>query len=807
MLRELARPAPRPSHISDAGKLVNAKLPSGALQAHETSSGLTLETDLLRLEIKKDPFALWWVDKTTRAQWGFGTSSGQSGGISWVRKGASGAESSVISLDRVTSIAEHNQIWTLQCHVQEEPQPVALEIKPITPGLILVSIEGGRLGKDAWSKFHLDAQGPFFGLGEQYIHANLAGVKMSLHPNDRYGTPGHTWDYMSIPFIYGPHGLGVYFDTALTVSVDFTQASSNHFDVQIEGPTVDCYLFAEKGPAEVLEAYTGLTGRTPLAPPWAFGVWHNSLQGADAVLADARRLRAEGVPVSALWVSDMMDDATNLGWPLWTIGYYGEPSKFNDELHNLGFKVLGYVHPYVRALLLPYLMPSPAFQYAVAHHFLVVGADGKPAGPRFEPVLTGNIDFTNPNAVGWWGGMIRRILTGFHFDGWMEDFGEWVRDGDRFAAGRTGRVMATLNPLFYHKITFKIAHEADPDAVEFSRSGAPGSQAFTPVLWGGDQLPNWSRDNGLPAVVTAGITAGLSGFDVWGPDILSSGTSKELWIRWMEFGALTPIMRDHLWNMPKFAVDLWFDSETLREFRDYARLHISLFPYFYTFAQQASRTGLPIIRHLMLSWPNDPNTYTAEYEYLLGDRILVAPVIEQGATTRQLYLPEGSWADYWTGKIYAGGREVTAPAPLHQIPLFVQAGALVPFISPQTETLANDIAAGKYKTLGTGLTWRVFPSSTATTSRFELYNGARANVEQDSSAAHIHGESPIVRAYEIDLAATASPKAVQLNGETLSALDAAGYRARKLGWWIDRQNRMLRVLFTRSNFDLNVSYR
>jgi len=183
-----------------------------------------------------------------------------------------------------------------------------------------------------------------------------------------------------------------------------------------------------------------------------------------------------------------------------------------------------------------------------------------------------------------------------------------------------------------------------------------------------------------------------------------------------------------------------------------------------------------------------------------------APVIEQGATARKLYLPEGSWVDYWTGQIYAGGREVTVPAPLHEIPLFIRAGALVPFISPQTETLANDIAGGKYRTLETALAWRVFPSSTATTSRFELYNSARARVEQDSSAAHIHGESPIVRAYEIDLAATAPPKAVTLNGQPLSALDAAGYRAGKLGWWVDRQNRMLRVLFTRSNFDLNVSY-
>ncbi len=225
--------------------------------------------------------------------------------------------------------------------------------------------------------------------------------------------------------------------------------------------------------------------------------------------------------------------------------------------------------------------------------------------------------------------------------------------------------------------------------MEFSRSGYAGSQAYTPVVWGGDQFPNWTTDYGLPSVVRAGITAGLSGFAVWGPDIAANGHSRELWTRWVEFGALTPVMRNHLWDKPQNAMNLWHDPEATTFFREYARLHISLFPYFYTYAKDAEKTGLPIMRHLLFADPADPHTWIADDQYLLGDKMLVAPVINEGAVSRSVYLPAGAWTNYWTGKVIDGGRTVTVPAPLDQIPIFVRAGSILPFISQNTETLAG----------------------------------------------------------------------------------------------------------------------
>ena len=222
-------------------------------------------------------------------------------------------------------------------------------------------------------------------------------------------------------------------------------------------------------------------------------------------------------------------------------------------------------------------------------------------------------------------------MMDFGFDGWMEDFGEQTQDNDRFMTRKSGREMANLYPWLYHKISYAVGTKLRPDVVQFSRSGYSGSQAYSRVVWGGDQRPDWSLDRGYPSVVAAGISAGLSGFGVWAPDILSSGSSKELWIRWTEFGALTPVMRDHLWNKPKFAVDLWFDEETTDTFRRYARLHTSLFPYLFTYAQHAAQTGIPIMRHLMLEFSDDSKTYDTEYEYLLGEKLRAAPVVIEGA--------------------------------------------------------------------------------------------------------------------------------------------------------------------------------
>jgi alpha-D-xyloside xylohydrolase len=805
MLVELAREAPRPSRIANAGELLKGKRPDVPVLENESPAGLRLETQAWKVEIARHPFAIDFANKLTGMDWKLaGVQYLTGGGVSG-KSSPGSAPNPALRLQQFGSIEKHEGSWVLQGVLEGSTLPIRIEISVASRNALAISIEAAKLGPETTSTFRVVAPGPLFGLGEQFAKSELRNFRTSLHPDDKPGTPGHKWDYMSVPFVYGPKGTGMYFDTAFNCVFDSTQAGQPGFLMQFSGPSVDFYLIAAESPKDVLRTYTAITGRSPLPPPWAFGVWHNTLQGRGSVLKDAQDLRDARIPASALWIPDLIDHRYNLGWPLFTFGYYGTPGPLTADLHELGFKVLVHFSPYVRSRVLPYQLENPTFVEGVRNHYLVTRPDGKPAGPTFEDVPTGNVDFTNPAAVNWWQAKIEGALKEYNFDGWMEDFGEWVRDDDRFAAGKSGRVMASLNPLFYHKMAYEVVHSLKPDAVRFARSGAPGSQAFSPILWGGDQFDDWTWDNGFPSAVTAGITAGLSGFSIWGPDISSASPSKELFIRWTEFGALTPIMRDHLWDKPKFAVDLWFDYQATDVFRNYARLHVSLFPYLYTYAHEATETGLPIIRHPMLEFPDDPATAETEYEYLLGDRLLVAPVVTEGATTRALYLPKGDWVNYWTGEIVEGGRELTVPAPIEEIPIFVKAGSAIPFTRPDLDTMATDLAGGKYQTLDNALVWRIFPCKGASTAGFAVYDGAKISVEQNTNQVQVLGEAPKVRQYEVVVPLAQAPRNVLLSGRRLERLDNPGAFPGKEGWTFDSTTKALHVRFLSSDFKLHVA--
>lgn len=708
-------------------------------------------------------------------------------------------------------------LWTLAVPGCDGPMPVARHdrnswtfsaagcpgssatLTLLTSALARLDLSGMGVHDAKGLAFHLDGGGPYFGLGERFWQTSLKGTMLDARPQDRYGEPGHGWTYMGIPFLYTPGGLGLYADTAFDTHFAVNEAD-DAVEVRIAGNTVPLYLFAEPDPKAVLTAYTGLTGRPPELPLWAYGPWITSLQGKGPVLDYAQRLRVEGVPASALWVYDEMDERNNLGWPFWFGSYYGDPRTFTDTLHGLGFRVLTYVHPYVRQQILPYPQPSPLYEQGAADGYLMTDAAGKPAGPRFEEVRTGNVDFTNPAAVDWWQGMITRTVRDEGFDGWMEDFGEWVRDSDRFHGGN-GTTMSELYPLFYHKVTTQAAHAVNPDVVSFSRSAAPGSQAWSPVLWGADQSTNWSRDFGFPSVVTAGITAGMSGFSNWGPDIMSAGDSRDLWMRWVEFGALCPIMRDHVWNKPDRSFNVWTDADTTAHFRRYAVLHSALLPYFATYGEEAHRTGVPIMRQPGLEYPHDPRSVAAEYEYLLGREMLIAPVVAP-ANTRLFYVPPGEWINYWNGDSLRGGQDNTVNAGSDNIPILIKAGSILPF-KPEAE--AARWSWYDPTLLQTSLVWKGYLSETGEAhGEFTLPNGTAATLDQHGEAVVLAGKSSFTRDYEVIVRSRRAPSAVRLNGEAFPEYRKAVDGRRPIQWWWNPSSGEVHLLFRGSSFRVDL---
>jgi alpha-glucosidase (family GH31 glycosyl hydrolase) len=408
---------------------------------------------------------------------------------------------------------------------------------------------------------------------------------------------------------------------------------------------------------------------------------------------EAQALRDAKVPTT------MVDDTTHFLPIASEAGQEAAIAQYTAFVHGLGYKAIAYYNPYVS-------VSNPAVadvvDYGRAHGYFVLLDDKTEldtvvisAGSQ----LVATIDLTNPDAVAWYGTLLQRALD-LGYDGWMLDFGEYVPQRAVMADGRTGWEAHNAFPLVYDTAVFDyLTQVRGDDFMFFARAGYAGIQAVAPVIWSGDPAASFDDEKGLPAQVRAGINAGLSGVPFWGSDI--SGYSclndpppdKEVYLRWAAFGALSSDMHDEnacagkpAGAPPKWT--LWDDAETTQVYGDYARLHTRLFPYLYAAAQEATLTGLPIIRHPLLMHPTEAAATAVELEYYFGSSLYVAPVVRRGATSRTFWLPPGTWVDWWTLAPVAGGTMVTRDAPIDTIPLYLRSGGIVAMLDPSVETLA-----------------------------------------------------------------------------------------------------------------------
>ncbi len=351
--------------------------------------------------------------------------------------------------------------------------------------------------------------------------------------------------------------------------------------------------------------------------------------------------------------------------------------------------------------------PYPAF----------VGGSG-PLGFTQEPLA--QFDFTHPAAVGFYADLVREAVAG-GADGWMEDFGESTPPAVRQFDGSTGDAAHNRYPTDYHCALHRIAQSFGRPLVRFQRSGWTGSARCAEVVWGGDPTTVWGFD-GISSAVNQMLSIGMSGVARWGSDIggyvsFGGGVSgkpgatederltPELLTRWIELGALSPVMRTKRSGiaLPSYSRPQVFDPEQLPVWRRMTELHHQLNPYLRAADDEHRASGLPIARHLLLAWPTLARARAAHDEYLLGPDLLAAPVTTPGRRSRSLWLPPGRWIDWWRSARFAepsgaygldrlrllrGGRDVTLPAPLGQPPLLLRAGAVLPLIGADVDTLS-----------------------------------------------------------------------------------------------------------------------
>jgi alpha-glucosidase len=534
-------------------------------------------------------------------------------------------------------------------------------------------------------RFDCNGENHFLGFGEQYNKTDQRGeivpVWVSEQGLGRSENPRFPWEgnlhctYFSMPWFLDPKGFGFLLGTSAYATFDLGSSCENEWNVEVwEKEQCAFYLFGGPEPLDVVSQLIEMTGRSRMPPEWAFSAWLSVQGGRNEVERVADLVLKEGIPVSAIWTQDWI--GTRLSFPfLYELKYHWIPDEelYPDlegmirGLHDRGLRFLGYFNPFVVPRY-EHFIEGALKGYLIKDHFDL------PYIVLFADFFTSMVDLTNPDAVLWVQNYMADALE-MGMDGWMADFGEWLPYDALLHDGTPASHYHNLYPRAWHELNLEIleAYRPDGDYVVFSRSGYTGESGVSQIVWAGDQEANWSDTDGLPTVIPAGLNLGISGVPFFTHDIagFSGGPStKELFFRWTELGAFTPIMRTHDGLMRGLNWNFERDEETLAHFRRYARIHEMLKGYIISCAEEYEETGHPIIRHHVLLYPDDPRSPGIDDQYFLGNDLLVAPVIERGKTTREVYLPEGSWYYIWDNSEYTGPADVTVDAPLEIIPVF-----------------------------------------------------------------------------------------------------------------------------------------
>jgi alpha-D-xyloside xylohydrolase len=467
--------------------------------------------------------------------------------------------------------------------------------------------------------------------------------------------------YKPIPFFMSSRGYGMFIHSSSPITCDFGNYFSGVNSLMIGDDELDLFVFLGS-PREILDEYTKLTGKSPLPPLWSFGLWMSRCTYlSEAQTREvAERLRTNKIPCDVIHI--------DTGWfeTDWRCNYefsknrFTDPAKMIADLKQDGF--------HISLWQLPYFVPKNTLFNELVEKNLVV-RDAKGNLPYEDAVL----DFSNPKTVDWYQAKLASLLK-MGVGAIKVDFGEAAPNNGLYASGRTGFYEHNLYPLRYNKAVAEITKKTTGENIIWARSAWAGSQRY-PLHWGGDAE---NTDQGMAAELRGGLSFGLSGFSFWSHDAggFVSQATDNLYLRWLAFDMLTSHSRCH-GTSPK---EPWVYGEAfMDEFRAIDELKYKLMPYIYAQAKDCSDHGLPMVRALFIEYPDDPGSWNVDDEYLFGSSLLVAPLMEEGSTARNVYLPPGSWIDYQTGKSYDGGWQKIEAGKLPVV-MLVRDGTVLPQI-------------------------------------------------------------------------------------------------------------------------------
>ena len=497
-----------------------------------------------------------------------------------------------------------------------------------------------------------------YGCGESFTSLNKVGQKVQLSVTDPQG-PETDGQYKPVPFFFSNRGYGIFMHTSAPVTADFGASYIGADRLFMADEQLDLFVFFGS-PKEILYDYTAVTGRSPMLPLWSFGTWMSRITyfSQEEGLDIARQLRQHKIPADVIHF--------DTGWfgVDWQCDYQFAKDRFPNPVGML--KQLAKDGFHTCLWQLPYFTPKNRFFPEIVENNLHVrNADG---GMPYEDAV---LDFTNPETVNWYQqkilGLLKQGVSTIKCD-----FGEAAPYNGFYHNGRGGLYEHNLYPLRYNKALWEAVEQQYPgEGIIWARSAWAGSQRYA-LHWGGDAA---TTNTGMLGDLRGGLSFGLSGFSFWSHDMggFVTASPEDIYRRWLPFGFLSSHTRAH--GAPP--TEPWLISESFTQaFRECAEMKYKLMPYVYAQAKDCSERGLPMVRALLVEFPDDKGAWLVEDEYMFGSQMLVAPLMESG-TGRDVYLPRGKWIDYQTGKVYDGGYQTIQAGKIPAV-ILVRDGSLIP---------------------------------------------------------------------------------------------------------------------------------
>jgi alpha-glucosidase (family GH31 glycosyl hydrolase) len=703
-----------------------------ALLAPTSQAKTVLDAGPLQARVTASPWHLELVDQNGKRVLSelSATGAGPSGTLGF--RTASGWQHATA----VLSSTEGKRAYTAQLATTDPSRTIGLRLSRSEKGVIALSaiVSGSNPQPDAVGiGFSAPKDERYFGFGERSNAVDQAGETVEDYVSDGPYQPeeyplinlftppwglrdGHAdATYYPVPWLLSSKGYGVlvgnpeasYFrlgsDQPGGWSVEVTPTpEGGETGAPVVGEINQLLLrfFAGPTPAKALGRFTAVTGRQPKpASPWLLGPWYQA-DGDEAT--EIAALRQADAPFSAIQTyTHYLPCGAQVGQE------QAEADRV-ARAHDAGVAITTYFNPMICTNY------QLAYQRAVDAGALTKDVTGNPYLYRYganvdQNFMVSQFDFFTDTGRQQYGELLDQAVAA-GYDGWMEDFGEYTPLDSRSGAGVLGTLTHNPYPTEYHCAAFDAIEAQDRPIVRFQRSGWTGSARCAQVVWGGDPTTAFGFD-GLRSAVTQALSAGASGVAVWGSDIGgffalgANALTPELLTRWVQLGAVSPVMRTEANGVavPSKARPQVLDPDQIQNWRRYTKLHTQLYPYLSGALKEYRQTGMPVMRQLGLEYPDDERAAGTSDEFLVGDSLLAAPVLDQGATARSLYLPRGKWVDLWRSakyrsgpgeidlrkaKVLRGKRTVTVPAPLDQLPLMVRVGAVIPMLPASVDTLA-----------------------------------------------------------------------------------------------------------------------